>query len=167
LLVILALLSSGKWSQYNFIDLYNFCAIMIYELWNWRFFGLEWLNGNRPVQDWFDGLPVEAKDEARDTFGYLEHSPITAWKKPKFDPLRGEEVSEVRFGTETHTYRIYGCYGPDYLGRQVFSLLYGHDKKTGNDREGKREATKRRRLVERREAVVHAFEFYRSLDGKN
>lgn len=133
---------------------------MAYEQWNWRFFGFEWLNGNRPVQDWFDELLPDAKNEARDTFGYLQHSPIATWRKPKFDPLKGEEVSEVRFATETHTYRIYGYYGPDYLGRQVFSLLYGHDKKTGNDREGKREAKKRRHLVEQRKANVQPFKFY-------
>jgi Phage derived protein Gp49-like (DUF891) len=137
---------------------------MAYEQWNWRFFGFQWLNENKPVQDWFDRLPQDALDAARDTFGYLQHSPIAAWRKPKFDPLKGEEVNEVRFETESHTYRIYGYYGPASLGRQVFTLLYGHDKKVRNDAEGKREATKRKWHVERGEAKTHPFEFYRERD---
>jgi hypothetical protein len=142
-----------------FIDVAYFCAIMSYEQWNWRFFGFQWLNGHRAVQDWFDELPEDAKEEARDTFAYLQHLPLTLWKKPKFDLLKGAEVSEVRFDTETHTYRIYGYYGPEGMGRQVYTLLYGHDKKTGNDAKGKREAGKRRGYVDRREASVHEFKF--------
>lgn len=61
---------------------------MSYEVWNWRFFGLTWSTGNKPVQDWFDLLPDDAKDEARDTFGYLQHLPNcsleeTAVRSPK------------------------------------------------------------------------------------
>jgi hypothetical protein len=138
---------------------------MVYEQWNWRFFGFQWPNGNKPVQTWFNGLPEDARDEARDTFAYLEHLPIASWKKPKFDPLKGEEVSEIRFGTKTHTYRVYGYYGPDALGRQVYTLLVGDAKKTGNDTGGKREATKRKKHIERREAWIHAFEFHRSPGG--
>jgi Phage derived protein Gp49-like (DUF891) len=140
---------------------------MPYEQWNWRFFGFQWLNGNTPVQDWFDGLPQDAKDAAIDTFGYLQQSPITAWKKPKFDPLKGEEVNEVRFETNEHTYRIYGYYGPESLGRQVFTLLLGHDKKVRNDAEGKREATKRKHYIEQGKATVHAFEFTRLPNRKD
>ena len=135
---------------------------MSYESWNWRFFGFMWLTENKPVQEWFDLLPDDAKDEARDTFGYLQHLPIAAWKKPQFDPLKGEEVSEVRFETATHFFRIYGYYGPNRLGRQVYTLLIGHDKQTRNDKAGKREAAKRRRAIERGEGSVHQFEFYRA-----
>src|SRR4029077_1388100 len=134
---------------------------MAYAIWNWRFFGFQWLNGNEPVQIWFDGLPRDARGEALDTFGYLQHSPITAWRKPRFDPLKGEEISEIRFYTDAHTYRVYGYFGPSYLGRQVFTFLYGHDKKTSNDVDGKREATKRKRDIERQKATVHKFEFVR------
>jgi hypothetical protein len=79
------------------------------------------------------------------------HLPIAAWKKPQFDPLKGEEVSEVR-----------GYYGPTVLGRQVYTLLFGHDKQTRNDTSGKREATKRKRSIERGDAKTHKFEFYRA-----
>jgi len=140
---------------------------MVYAEWNWRFFGFQWLNGNKPVQIWFDGLTDDARDEALDTFGYLQRSPIDAWHKPKFDLLKGEEVNEVRFDTDTHTYRVYGYFGPAYLGRQVFTLLLGHDKKIKNDVDGKREATNRRRHIERQEATVHEFKFTRLPDRKN
>jgi hypothetical protein len=137
---------------------------MANELWNWRFFGIQWLGGGKPVQEWFNQLPEEARDEARDSVGYLQHLPIASWKKPKFDPLKGEEVSEVRFETDSHTYRIYGYYGPSEQGRQVYTFLFGHDKKVRNDAKGKREATRRKGLIERRHASVHKFEFYPSLD---
>jgi hypothetical protein len=135
---------------------------MSYDAWNWRFFGLMWLTENRPVQEWFDLLPEDAKEEARDTFGYLQHLPIACWKKPQFDPLKGEEVNEVRFETATHFFRVYGYYGPNALGRQAYTLLLGHDKQTRNDKAGKREATKRKRSIERGDARVHQFEFYRA-----
>lgn len=90
------------------------------------------------------------------------HLPIAAWKKPQFDPLKGEEVSEVRFETATHYFRVYGYYGPTVLGRQVYTLLFGHDKQTRNDTSGKREATKRKRSIERGDAKTHKFEFYRA-----
>ena len=135
---------------------------MTFDSWNWRFFGLLWSTDNKPVQDWFDLLPEDAKDEARDTFGYLQHLPIAAWKKPQFDPLKGEEVSEVRFETATHFFRVYGYYGPNSRGRQVYTLLLGHDKKSRNDKAGKREATKRKRSLDRGDAQTHEFEFYRA-----
>jgi hypothetical protein len=135
--------------------------------WNWQFFGFQWLNGNKPVQDWFDGLPDDAKDEARDTIGYLRYLPPHLWKRPRFDPLSGEDVTEVRFDTATNTYRIYGFFGGLDDKRQIYTFLYGADKKTRNDLKGKREASKLRRIVERKEATVHRFEFYRESDSEN
>jgi len=133
---------------------------MDYAEWNWRFFGFQWLNDNKPVQDWFDGLLDDAKEELRDTIGHLQHLPPHLWKKPQFDPLTGEDVTEVRFETATHFYRIYGYYGPKGQ-RQSFTFLLGNDKKIRNDTKGKREASKRRGYIERGEAKVHRFEFYR------
>lgn len=135
------------------------------ETWNWRFFGFQWANDGQPVQDWFDLLPQDAKDEALDTIGYLQHLSLAAWKKPKFDPLGGEEVSEVRFETNSHTYRIYGYYGPSGYGRQVYTFLYGHDKHVRNDKKGKREASKRKGFIERGEATVHEFKFIQESNG--
>ncbi len=132
---------------------------MAIEGWNWRFFGIEWSSTGRPVQEWFDSLPDDAKDEVRDTIGYLQQLPIVAWKKPKFDRLGGEEICEVRLETQSHTYRIYGYHGPSSRGRQVFTFLLGCDKKRGNDTDGKREATKRKRYIEAEMATVHEFKF--------
>ena len=132
---------------------------MAYEDWNWQFCGFQWPNGNKPVQDWFDGLLDDAKEELRDTIRYLQHLPYHLWKKPQFDRLAGEDVTEVRFDTATHTYRIYGYCGPKGQ-RQSFVFLHGNDKKIRNDPKGKSEATKRLGHIERGEAGVHGFEFY-------
>ena len=133
---------------------------MAYEEWNWRFFGFQWLSNSKPVQDWFDGLLEDAQNALRDRIGYLQHLPRHLWKKPQFDPLAGEDVTEVRFETATHYYRVYGYFGPKGE-RQSFVFLLGSDKKTRNDKAGKREASKRRSCIERGEAKVHRFEFYR------
>jgi hypothetical protein len=138
---------------------------MTYAEWDWQFLGLQWLNKNQPVQEWFDGLPDEAQAELRDTIRHLQHLPPHLWKKPQFDHLAGEDVTEVRFETATHFYRIYGYFGPKGE-RQSFTFLLGNDKKIRNDIKGKREATKRRGFVERGEATVHGFGFYRRTDRK-
>jgi hypothetical protein len=132
---------------------------MAYEDWNWQFCGFQWPNGNRPVQDWFDGLLDDAKEELRDTIRHLQHLPYHLWKKPQFDRLAGEGVTEVRFDTATHVYRIYGYCGPKGQ-RQSFVFLLGNDKKARNDPKGKAEAAKRLGYIERDQATVHGFEFY-------
>jgi hypothetical protein len=134
---------------------------MAYEQWNWSFFGYQRLDGGKPVQDWFDGLPDDAKKEARETIGYLQQLPNHLWKKPHFDPLGGEDVTEIRFETATHTYRIYGYAGGPSRARQLYILLFGHDKKVRNDTKGKSEATKRRAEIDRGAATFHPFEFFR------
>ena len=63
---------------------------MAYKEWNWQFYGLQWANGNKPVQEWFDGLPEDAKEELRDTIRHLQHLPYHLWKKPQFDRLAGQ-----------------------------------------------------------------------------
>jgi hypothetical protein len=143
-----------------FIDVAQFCAIMIYVDWNWRFFAIEWLDGNRPVQSWFDDLPDDAKEEARDTIRILRNLPPHLWKKPQHDPLSGEEVTEIRFETASHYYRIYGHFGGPPGERQVYTFLYGTDKRVRNDTSGKREATKRKGFITRKEARIHGFKFY-------
>jgi hypothetical protein len=49
---------------------------MAYEQWNWSFFGYQRLDGGKPVQDWFDGLPDDAKKEAREKSDIYNNSPI-------------------------------------------------------------------------------------------
>ncbi len=126
--------------------------------WNWRFFGFQWLNGNKPVQDWFNSLPDEAKDEGRDVIAYLRHLPSHLWKRPQFDPLGGEDVSEIRFSTAAQVCRFYGFNWPTGQ-RQVYTLLHGVTKKVSNDTKGKSEASKRRKYLENGQASVHGFEF--------
>ena len=79
----------------------------------WTFFGFETLARGRPVQEWYDALPGEARDEAQDTIVYLQKLPLRLWALPEYEPL-GEGLSEIRFKVNSLNliYRIYGSFGP-------------------------------------------------------
>jgi hypothetical protein len=135
------------------------------EIWNWTFRGFETLVGNRRVvQDWFDGLPENASNEAKDTIGYLQHTPIHQWKSPHFEKLE-EGLSEVRFRLGKVRYRIYGYFGPAGY-RQSYTFLHGTDKKVSNDLSGKNTAKDRMAQIARREASFHEFEFEKPPHGE-
>jgi hypothetical protein len=128
---------------------------------SWRFYGYMTPAGGREVQDWYDGLSDEEKDEARDALSYLHKMPNHLWVGPRFKSI-GDSISEVRFKVnvlhQQGTYRIYGAFWP--VGqRYSYTFLLGKDKKVKNDRRGKREAIKRLRLLEQGRASVHDFEF--------
>lgn len=127
------------------------------EEWNWSFRGYETLRGNNPVQDWFDGPSEDAQDEACDTIGYLQHSPITLWVPPRFKRLR-DGLSEIRFQLVRVRYRIYGYFGPAASVR-TYTFLHGTDKKVSNDRDGKKLANDRRGEIDRDAARTHPFNF--------
>lgn len=114
--------------------------------------------GNKPVQEWFTSLPdEEAKDNARDTFGHLQHLGNHLWGRPEFDQL-DDGISEVRFDGKAGTYRFYGYFGPKGE-RQSYTLLNAQLKKKKRDPDAQSLATKRRNQIERREAGIHEFEF--------
>ena len=133
----------------------------------WAFFGYETAAGGRLVQEWFDGLLAEEKDEARDALGYLQRLPLKLWSLPRYEPL-GNGLSEVRFKVNSlkRIYRVYGFFWPpspessDVKKRHPsYSLLLGKPKKVKNDKDGVKEARRRKGLVERKEAKVHTFKF--------
>jgi hypothetical protein len=136
----------------------------------WAFFGYETLAGGRPVQDWFDALLPEEKDEALDTLGYLQHLPLRLWSEPEYAPL-GRGLSEIRFKVNSlnETIRIYGFFWPhlpkerdrkpDVQYRPSYTFLHGKSKKVRNDKVGKEEARRIMGKIERKEARVHAFKF--------
>lgn len=125
--------------------------------WHWTFYGFQTAAQNRPVQDWFDALPDDPRNEIKDIFVYLQKTPNTQWGKPEFAPL-GEGLFEIRYADEAYWYRIYGCYWPTSI-RQAFTLLHATTKKVKNDTDGKSLAEKRRGQLQRREATVHEFNF--------
>jgi hypothetical protein len=133
----------------------------------WAFFGYETAAGGRLVQEWFDGLLTAEKDEAIDALGYLQMLPLRLWSLPQYEML-GDGLSEVRFKVSSLniTYRIYGFFWPptpkSSTGKKrypSYSLLLGKPKKVKNDKDGVKEAHRRKRLVERKEANVHVFKF--------
>jgi Gp49-like protein DUF891 len=125
--------------------------------WLWRFLGFETLQGNRPVQEWFDALDDEARDDLLDTLGDLQVLPNHLWLRPKFDQLE-DDISEIVGWTASDELRIYG-YFPGL--EQTYTFLNGKTKKVGNDKHGKRIAKDRLKLLRRNEARTHEFKFSR------
>jgi hypothetical protein len=125
----------------------------------WTLYGFQTKAEGRVVQEWFDGLSDEEKNEARDTIGYLQHLDLSQWKLPRFEHI-GDGLSEIRFKVASLNLwvRIYGSFWPPRV-RRAYTLLYGGNKKVKNDRRGKKEAGRRKRLLENNEATVHEFEF--------
>lgn len=127
----------------------------------WRFYGYETPAKGRPVQEWFEALLQEEKDEALDTLGYLQVLPLKSWGKPEYEPL-GDGLSEIRFKVSSlnRTYRIYGFFWPaGSQHRHSYTFLLGKEKKVKNDKLGIEESRDRKRRVERREASAHEFKF--------
>lgn len=125
----------------------------------WSFHAFETPAEGRPVQDWFDALSEAEKDEIRDTVVYLQHLHPAGWKYPRFEPL-GDGLSEIRIkvGSLNVWIRIYGFFWPQQT-RFSYTLLYGGSKKVKNDKHGKNEAIRRKRLLENGKAGIHEFSF--------
>ena len=130
----------------------------------WTFYGYRTPAGGNEVQDWFDALLDEERDEARDAIGYLQRQPIELWVKPEYFPL-GDGLSEIRFKVSSlnKVYRIYGFFWPRGK-RHSYTFLLGHDKKVGNPRHDIAEARKRKANVESGRATTHEFEFQKRTD---
>ncbi len=129
----------------------------------WKFFGFESKEEGRPVQIWFNDLPVEAQEEIIDLCEHIRVRTDRQWRKPEFDPLHGEGgISELRpqaiRGEEgAVTYRLYGCRGiPD---KWSYTFLHGTKKELKNDKQGKAVAKHRFRELMRGRAGVHRFDF--------
>ena len=130
------------------------------ETWRWEFLGFESEAEGRPVQAWFDGLRIEAKEEIVDLVQHLMIATAALWRRPEYDPLDGEEgISElrpndVRCLEGTITYRIYGS-----RTDRVYILLHGNRKGVRNDHEGKRIARERLAQLRGGKAKTHKFDF--------
>jgi hypothetical protein len=118
-------------------------------------------NRRADVQEWFNALSEDEKDEGRDVLAYLQHQPRHLWGRGGFEVL-DHDISEVRFKVNVlHVQRIYRIYGAFWPERQRYSLtfLIGKDKKVDNDRKGKKEAIDRLARLRRGEATIHEFKF--------
>jgi|ERR1017187_2943076 hypothetical protein len=120
----------------------------------WTFYGFCSAAGNRLVQEWFDVCDQELKDEIIDSLRYHENVERHLWKRPGFDELGGEGISEFRFKAIGTWWRIYGDYGPK---RHEYTFLHGDEKKVGNDKAGKQIAKERKKLLAQGKASVHEF----------
>ncbi|HEY1903607.1 MAG TPA: hypothetical protein VGG56_14330 [Terracidiphilus sp.] len=113
--------------------------------------------GGRLIQDWYDGLPEEERDEVKDTLNYLASLPPAQWRRPEFDKL-DPPLHEIgcKANAKNHWIRIYGVFDKNQRGRFIF--LYGNGgKKVKNDKPGKRNALARLSLLEQGKARTHEF----------
>jgi hypothetical protein len=132
---------------------------MVSDTVSWNFYGYMTRAEGRTVQEWFDALSEDEQDETRDTIGYLQHVRLDQWKYPQFEHL-GEGLSEIRFRVSSLnlTVRIYGTFWP--VGKRFsYTFLLGGNKKVTNDKLGKKEARRRKGLLEKGESTVHEFKF--------
>src|SRR5688572_18211986 len=108
---------------------------------SWSFFGFVTAAGGEPVQDWYDGLSNDERDEVQDTLVYLSKLPVHLWKKPQFDHL-GDGVGEFRFKANNRVFRIYCFFWPRDR-RYSCTLLLGAHKTVNNPKQDISDARKR------------------------
>ena len=130
----------------------------------WTFYGYRTPSGACDVQEWFDGLTGEERDEASDTILYLRVLPLESWGRPPY-ALLGGGLSEIRFKVNSlnRTYRIYGFFWPGGQ-RYVYTLLLGHFKKVKNPEHEIAIARKRKEDVEQGRTSIHEFRFTKRTD---
>ena len=127
------------------------------------FFGIDVEGEGRVVQEWFNGLIPDARDEILNLVLHLERLPMGRWRRPEFDPLDGEGgISElrpknIRSDEGSIAYRIYGWKG--YPDNGSYTFLHGTDKDEDNDVEGKEHAKWRADQLFRHKARTHKFVF--------
>src|SRR5437879_6324538 len=102
----------------------------------WDFFGYQTPAEGKPVQEWYDELSQEAKNEATDVIAYLQVLPRHQWTKPEFEAFDAD-ISEIRFkvGSLKKVYQIYGTFWPA-TRRYAYTFLVGKEKKIKNDKRG-------------------------------
>jgi hypothetical protein len=119
------------------------------------------------VQEWYDGLPEEERDEIKDTLNYLARLHPSQWRRPEFDKLESP-LHEIgcKANAKKHWIRIYGVFDKKQRGRFIF--LYGNEgKKVKNDKAGKQKALARLSLMEQGKASTHGFVIERRTAQQN
>ena len=131
----------------------------------WSFYGYRTPAEGDPVQDWFDDLADDERDEANDTIRYLKFLPRHMWGLPKFEAFDAD-ISEIRFKANSpkRIFRIYGTFWPR-THRYAYTFLVGKDKKVSNDKRGKKIAIARLKKLLSGEAGAHGFRFHKKPDS--
>jgi hypothetical protein len=128
-----------------------------------EFHGIDVEGEGRVVQDWFNSLILDAREEFLNLALHLERLPMGLWRRPDFDPLEGEggiselRPKDIRCDDGKITYRIYGLRG--HPNKNSYTFLHGTAKDVKNDVEGKEFAKWRAAQLARGEAQTHKFDF--------
>jgi hypothetical protein len=122
--------------------------------------------GGKLVQDWFDALSIEDRDEIRDTVNYLVATPITEWKRPEVDKVNHPLVEIRCKGQAGNAIRIYGAFSQDVRARFVI-LNATTNKKKSHDKEAQELAKKRLKSIKSGKASIHEFSFEERSDRQS
>lgn len=108
------------------------------------------------VQDWFDGLEAESKDEIRDTLTYIGNLEFHLWGK-SFEPL-GDGLCEIRVRVSSLNkwIRLYGYFYPE---RHQYTITHANEKKVKNAKRDKRLARERKSDIDRNRGLINVFNF--------
>jgi hypothetical protein len=123
--------------------------------------------GGHLIQDWFDGLKVEERDEIKDTLNYLVSIPVTDWRRPEVDKV-ASPIVEIRCKATkvNHMIRLYGVFDGNVRAR--FIILHATEsKKKGSDQTAQKLALKRMASVNSRKASTHEFSFQERTPEQN
>ena len=121
--------------------------MVILETWRWEFYAFVSKAEGCPVQSWFDGLPLDHKDEIVDLLDYVRNTTGRPWPEKMYDPLKGaggiSEIKVEKIPCERNgklieiTYRMYGFFGPKER-KHSYTFLHAWEKNVKNDRLGKK-----------------------------
>jgi phage-related protein len=116
----------------------------------WQFYAVSPM-----VQDWFDGLETESKDEIRDRLSYIINLEHHLWSN--FKNL-GDGLSEikVRVSALNKWIRLYGYFYPE---RHHYTIFHANEKKTRNAKPDKQLARDRKSKIDRNEGTINVFNF--------
>jgi hypothetical protein len=121
----------------------------------WSFAGYVTEAGKRIVQNWYDSLPHEEREELQDLLNYA--SDIELWKRPEFDKVsKPLHEFRVKANIANHEVRLYGVFDPNVRRRFIF--LHGVTaKKRDRDKKGQDLALSRWSLIKQGKASTHEF----------
>lgn len=117
----------------------------------WKFFALV-----PAVQDWFDGLEDDSKDEIRDTLGYFVNIECHLWGA-NFEGFDGglSEI-KVRVSSLNKWIRLYGYF---YPGRHEYTITHANEKKVKNAKRDKKRARENKSLIDQQKGRIDVFRF--------
>jgi hypothetical protein len=115
------------------------------------------------VQNWFNDLEPESKDEIRDVLSYMSNIESHLWGND-FEVLEdGLSEIKVRVSSLNKWIRLYGYFYPH---RHEYTIMHGNEKKVRNAKRDKSLAKQRKSLIDQNRGLINVFNFEEDNNGK-